>query len=109
MNIISGNGKGQDSSTYDKKYWKDKECYKCHKKGHPASHCPKKPSENCDRSTASSASSVNKLKKDLKSIKEAFTTVNTQLAQLKGADSDISELEGEEASHFQVDQPDDLH
>jgi hypothetical protein len=24
----NGNGKGQDSSTYDKKYWKDKECYK---------------------------------------------------------------------------------
>jgi hypothetical protein len=30
--------------------------------------------------------------------------VNTQLAQLKEADSDISELEGQEASHFQVDQ-----
>jgi hypothetical protein len=30
--------------------------------------------------------------------------VNTQLAQLKEADSDISELEGEEVSHFQVDQ-----
>jgi hypothetical protein len=24
----NGNGKGHDSSTYDKKYWKDKECYK---------------------------------------------------------------------------------
>jgi hypothetical protein len=52
----------------------------------------------------SAASSVNKLKKDLKSIKKAFTMVNTQLAQLKEADSDISESEGEEASHFQVDQ-----
>jgi hypothetical protein len=70
-------------STYDKKYWKEKECYKCHKKGHPATHCPKKPSDDDDRSTASAASSVNKLKKDLKSIKKAFTTVNTQLAQLK--------------------------
>jgi hypothetical protein len=36
----SGNGKGRDSSTYDKKYWNDKECYKCNKKGHPATHCP---------------------------------------------------------------------
>jgi hypothetical protein len=100
----SSNGKGRDSSTYDKKYWNDKECYKCHKKGHPATHCPKKPSDDDDRSTASSASSVKKLKKDLKSIKKAFTTVNTQLEQLKEADSDISESEGEEASHFQVDQ-----
>jgi hypothetical protein len=38
----NGNGKGHDSSTYDKKYWKDNECYKCHKMGHPATHCGKK-------------------------------------------------------------------
>jgi hypothetical protein len=100
----SGNGQGRDSSTYNKKYWNDEECYQCHKKGHPATHCPKKPSDDDDRSTASAASSVKKVKKDLKSIKKAFTTVNTQLAQLKEADSDISESEGEEASHFQVDQ-----
>jgi hypothetical protein len=67
-------------------------------------HCPKKPSDDDDRSTANAASSVKKLKKDIKSIQKAFTTVNTQLAQLKEADSDISESEGEEASHFQVDQ-----
>jgi hypothetical protein len=100
----SGNGKCRDSSTYDKKYWNDKECYKCHNKGHPATHYPKKPSDDDDRSTMSAASSVKNLKKDLKSIKKAFTTVNTQLAQLKEADSDISESEGEEVSHFQVDQ-----
>jgi hypothetical protein len=100
----NGNGKGHDSSTYDKKYWKDKECYKCHKKGHPATHCNKKPSDDDGRSTASAASSVKKLKKYLKFIKKAFTTVSTHLTQLKEADSDISESEGEEASHFQVDQ-----
>jgi hypothetical protein len=99
----SGNGKGHDSSTYDKKYWKDNECYKIHKKWHPATHCPKKPSDDYDHSTASAASSVNKLKKDLKSIKKAFTAVNTQLAQFKEADSEISESEIEEVSHFQVD------
>jgi hypothetical protein len=101
---ISGNGKGRDYSTYDKKYWNDKECYKCHNKGHPATHCPNKPSDDDDRSTVSAASSIKKLKKDLNSIKKSFTTVNNQLAQLKEADSDISELEGEEASYFQVDQ-----
>jgi hypothetical protein len=54
---------------------------------------------------AITASSFTKIKKDLKSIKKAFTTVNTVLAQLKDADSEISESEGdEEASHFQVDQ-----
>jgi hypothetical protein len=67
-------------------------------------HCPKKPSDDDDCSTESAASSVKKLNKDLKSIKKAFTTVNPQIAQLKEADSDISESEGEEASHFQLDQ-----
>jgi hypothetical protein len=101
----SGSGKGRYSSTYDKKYWNDKECYKCHNKGHTATHCPKKPSDDDDRSTASTASSVKKdLKKDLKSIKKVFTTVNTQLVQLKEGNSDISDSEGEEVSHFQVEQ-----
>jgi hypothetical protein len=45
------------------------------------------------------------MKKDFKSFKKAFTMVNTQLALLKEADSEISELEGdEEALHFEVDQ-----
>jgi hypothetical protein len=70
------NEKRHESSTYDKKYWKDKECYKCHKKGHPAAHYPKKPSDDDYRSTESTARSAKKLKKDLKSINKAFTTVN---------------------------------
>jgi hypothetical protein len=73
-------------------------------KRHPATHCPKKPRDDDDRSTASAASSNKTLKKYLKSIKKVFTTVNTQLAQLKEADYDIYESEGEEVSHFQVDQ-----
>jgi hypothetical protein len=52
----------------------------------------------------SGAIGVKKLKKNFNSINKACTTVNTQLAQLKEADSDISESEGEEALHFQVDQ-----
>jgi hypothetical protein len=102
-NRSSSGNVSHDSSTYDKNYWKEKECYKCHKKGHPATHCPKKPSDDDDRSTVSAAISVKKLKKDPKSIKKSFNTVNTQLAQFKEADYDISKSEGEEASHFQVD------
>jgi hypothetical protein len=67
-------------------------------------HFPKKPSDNDDYSLASTSSSVKKLKKDLKYIKKEFTTVNTKLAQFKEAESNISELEGEdEASYFQMD------
>ena len=32
-------GNRNRQSTYDKKYWKDKECFKCGEKGHPASAC----------------------------------------------------------------------
>jgi hypothetical protein len=33
----AGKGKGKP---FDKECWKDKECFKCYKKGHPSSHCP---------------------------------------------------------------------
>jgi hypothetical protein len=50
-----GSPKRQDD-TYDKKYWKDKECFNCHKKGHPSTHCrASKANDNSnDNKTASS-------------------------------------------------------
>jgi hypothetical protein len=99
-------GKGHDSGTYDKKYWKDNECYKCHKVGHPATHWSKRSNSNDDEesSAAATVNSVKKLQKDIKSMKNIFTTVDTQLEKLKEAKSDISESEGEDkASHFQMD------
>jgi hypothetical protein len=102
----NSNGKGHESGTYDKKYWKDKECYKFHKMGHPAKHCGKKSNSNDgdDSSAAATVNSVKKLQKDIKSTRKAFTTVNTQLEKLKEAESDISESESEdEASHFKMD------
>jgi hypothetical protein len=53
---------------------------------------------------ASAASSVKKLKKDFKSMKKAFTTVNTQLKNMKEADSDPSGYEDDDdQSQFQMD------
>ena len=63
----SGGGKNKNSGEpCDKKCWKDKDCYKCGKQGHPANHCPKKTEEDDDRSrssksTKSSGSSKSKL------------------------------------------------
>jgi hypothetical protein len=99
--------KAMTPSPMIKKYWKDKECYTCHKMGHPATHCRKKSNSNDDdnSSAAATVNSVKKLQKDIKSIRKAFTTVNTQLEKLKEAESDISESESEdEASHFQMDE-----
>jgi hypothetical protein len=89
-----------------KKYWNDKECYKCHKMGHPATHCGKNSNSNedDDSSAAATVNSVKILQKDIKSMRKAFTTVNTQLEKLKEAESDIYESDGEdEASYFQMD------
>jgi hypothetical protein len=58
--------KSEVSNTYDKKWWKNKECYKYHKKGHPSTHCPKKSvKDNNDKFLESTSSSVDKIKKDL--------------------------------------------
>jgi hypothetical protein len=84
----SGNEKIHDN--FDKKYWKNKTCYKCEKNGHPANKCPKKSNnDDYEKSVVSVARSVKKLKKDFKSMKKAFTTVKTQLEKLKEADSDL--------------------
>jgi hypothetical protein len=56
------NGKVHDSSNYDKNYWKDKECYKCHKMGHPATPFPKKWNSN-DDDNSSLAAMVKNVKK----------------------------------------------
>jgi hypothetical protein len=58
----NGNGKVHDSSTYDKKYCKDKECYKCHRMGHPATRFGKKSNSN-DDDDSSAAATVNSVKK----------------------------------------------
>jgi hypothetical protein len=73
----NGNGNDHESRNYDKKYWKDKECYKCHKMGHPATHCRKKSNSNedDDSSAAAMVNSVKKVQKDIKSMRKAFTTV----------------------------------
>ncbi len=35
-------GDGRVGNSYDKQFWKNKQCYTCNKKGHPASCCPEK-------------------------------------------------------------------
>ena len=85
----------KDKETFDKKYWKDKECYKCHKKGHPASHC-ENTGDDDDKSVSSATSkSVSKLKKDFKKMMKAFAQLKEEESELTESDSD------EETSHLQ--------
>ena len=41
-------GDGSNPQTYGKAYWKDKELYNSHQKGHPYSYCPNKKKKNDD-------------------------------------------------------------
>jgi hypothetical protein len=97
----AGRGKGSEKSkgkdkTFDPAHWADKECYKCHKKGHPAFACP----EDKEEDEQSQAKSVKKLAKDMKNMKKALT----QLSQVKETASDISDSETSgEDSHFQFE------
>jgi len=88
--------KGQD---YDKKYWKEKTCYKCGEKGHPASSHQEE--EEDDKSRASTKS-MKKLSKEVKSMKKAFTQLQKTQEE---EDSDISDSDDEESQdgHFQID------
>jgi hypothetical protein len=50
----------KDPKDYDREWWKDKECYRCGKKGHPATACTvKPPSDDDDRLSCSSKLACN--------------------------------------------------
>jgi hypothetical protein len=56
----TGKGNGADKGKrkpFNKELWKDKECFKCKEKGHPASHCPNADNDDNDKSGSSQAKS----------------------------------------------------
>jgi hypothetical protein len=51
----------KDPKDFDKEFWKDKECYRCGKKGHPANACSVKPPKaEDDDDKSKSGSKANK-------------------------------------------------
>jgi len=79
--FFQGSG-GRKGKPFDKEYWKDKEYYNCHEKGHPASYCKKKNKDNDDQSiasTKSTKSTVSILKKEVKRVKKKFRLFNLSL------------------------------
>ena len=88
----SKSSKGNDSTSD-----KTKECFKYHKKGHPAMHCPKGNDDDDTKSYSSQAKSVKKLQKEVKNTKKAFAQLKETKKETDFSDS--NESEGE--SHFQ--------
>ena len=110
-----GKGKGVGMSDKDKAYWKDKECYGCGAKGHPANRCPEKSDDNeegtdneddaksqTSKSSKSSKSRKAKAGKKLSGpLKKAFAQLETKIKAMQGSDgSDDSESESGEGNSF---------
>ena len=102
-----------NADTFSKKYRKDKECYKCGDRGHPASHCKtklesngKKEKKDDDISLVSRKSSthtmVGKMKEDLQKTKKSFTAMECMIKNIEEEedDSDISDSDSESGLAF---------
>jgi hypothetical protein len=109
-------GDRDEEEHYDKEWWEDKTCYKCEKKGHPASNCPnkkkggskgggkkKKDDDEKSRSSKSSKSkktvAVRKLHKKAKKSFAMLAEKITEMEKKKGLSD--SDSDAEEDSHFQ--------
>jgi hypothetical protein len=105
----------QNQDGFDTAYWKDKECYHCHKKGHPSNHCPKKKTNNnydddksvstkTSKSSKSSKATSTSINKAQKKLKKSFATLSSKIQEMEN-ESDISDSDDDddEQSHFQTD------
>jgi hypothetical protein len=70
----------KDPKDFDKEWWKDKECYRCGKKGHPSSACSVKPLSNNDdkliRSSKLASNAMAAIQKSMKSMGKAMTQIS---------------------------------
>ncbi len=88
----------KDPKDFGKELWKDKECYRCGKKGHPASACSVKLlSDNYDKSIRSSKSASNAMA----AIQKSMKTMGKAMTQL-GETADFDDELFEEQSHAQL-------
>ena len=97
-------GNGRNTQTQEKTYCKDKECYNCHKKFHPYSHCinKKKKNDNGDDkndSSKESKTSIKNLYKDIKNANNPLTKLQANISDLKEEEYDLPESYGESHSY----------
>jgi hypothetical protein len=81
----------KDPKDFDKEWWKDKECYRCSKKGHPATACSVKLlSNNDNKSICSSKSASNAMAAIQKSMKTMGKAI-TQISKRTDFDNELFE------------------
>ncbi len=83
---------------FDKEWWKDKECYRCGKKGHPATACSVKPLSDNDNnlihSSKLASNAMAAIQKSMKTMGKAMT----QISKIANFDDELFE----EQSHAQL-------
>ncbi len=87
----------KDPKDFNKEWWKDKECYRCGKKGHPASASVKPLSNNDDkliRSSKLASNAMTAIQKSMKTMGKAMT----QISEIADFDDELFE----EQSHAQL-------
>ena len=84
----------KDPKEFDKEYWKDKECYRCGRKGHLATACSVKPLKNEDNDDKSKSGS--KASKEFQAKVKKAGAALTQLGE--DFDDDLFEVQ----SHAQL-------
>jgi hypothetical protein len=78
---------------FDKEFYKDKECYRCGKKGHPKAGCTVKlVAADNDKSTKSSASKVSVLTGSTADVGKMFTLINKTFKTMGKAMSQVSKV-----------------
>ncbi len=77
---------GKDAANKkDELFWKEKTCFNCQEKGHPATRCPNKKKDDDDdrsRSSKSSKTSKTNVNKLQKQIKKSFATLSEKIEEL---------------------------
>jgi hypothetical protein len=89
-----GDEKAAEEKPEKKDFFKDRECFICNKKGHPAAKCPsrKKSTDSDDSSISSKSSKIEELEKKMK---KQFTQLKAQL------EDDDKDLDANEQSTLQ--------
>jgi hypothetical protein len=81
----------KDPKDFDKEWWKDKECYRCGKKGHPASACSVKPLSNNDDKSIRSSKLASNTMAAIQKLMKTMGKAMTQISEIADFDDELFE------------------
>ena len=107
----NNNNNSDKKEPYDKKFWADRECRRCHEKGHPAEHCTAdKPASSSDKrrdkdkdeersSSGKKKSTKERVKEFEKKYQKSFSQINNKVKEINEDYQDLLNQSWSEDSH----------